>query len=125
MNGTVTLLNGVASYVPAQNFTGYDTFWYKMVDAANNVVINQVIVQVRLATTTAAPIPFTAAVIVPTSNSANVNARMHFMSFPLNITPRACVGEVYRLTVRQGATDCNFKDCYHTTKCFDIVIGKC
>lgn len=124
-SGTASLVGSSLTYTPTQNFTGYDTLWYKMTDADGNVIIKQVSIQVRLATSAVALRELTPAIIIPTAANADVNARMHSMSFPLNITPRAQVGEVYRLTVRQGATDCNYEGCYFTNKCFDIVIGKC
>jgi hypothetical protein len=54
-HGTVGLLNGVATYFPAANFSGRDTFTYAAYDGAKNSRIATVTIQVNGSTDAAGP----------------------------------------------------------------------
>ena len=46
------------------------------------------------------------------------------LRFPVAISPGAKVGDIYRLTIRAPAMDCDGTTYYHVS-CYDITIGKC
>jgi hypothetical protein len=55
---------------------------------------------------------------------ATVNQQYFTVSFPVKVSPAAQLCEVWRLTVLQGALDCECQ-CYTHSSCYDIGIAKC
>jgi hypothetical protein len=55
---------------------------------------------------------------------AKIMVRNPTIQFPLEVSPAAVTGDLYRLTMRTPAMDCDGNVFYHIW-CTDINIGKC
>jgi Bacterial Ig domain len=112
--------DGNIDYTPHQNFKGVDRFFASMSDGHNNPVIFEVMIGVG--------VPNTALVATPSvsidTKGVYVDERYFAVNFPIRVSPAAQTCEVWRLTVLQGALDCECV-CYARTDCFDIRIVKC
>lgn len=118
-NGVVTLgANGAFTYKPNPLFTGIDRFWFSI-----NGNIGEFIISVDPSTGEIPEPPYTPAVYIPAARRS-VDPRSHTLRFVLGISPAAISGDVYRLTVRQVAIDCDGNEYVHIS-CYDISIGSC
>ncbi|QIW87643.1 putative structural protein [Agrobacterium phage OLIVR4] len=118
--GVATLgANGQFTYTPTPLFTGIDRFWFSI----NGNVGEFVIAIDPSAEQPIAQPPFTPAVSVPVTGR-KVNPTAYTMNFVLKVSPAAKSGDVYRLTVRQVAIDCDGSEFVHIS-CYDISIGSC
>lgn len=124
-HGTFTLApDGAYVYTPIAGFIGVDRFFYSVTDGTHTASIAEFVV--GYAANAQPPIvqpPFTPIIAVG-SNGAEINHRMHTLSFPIAVSPAAVTGDAYRLTIRQPARDCDCNIFYHVS-CYDIIIGKC
>ncbi len=122
--GEITMqADGTFVYTPTLGFTGYDTFWFKTSNGAKTRV-NQAIVGVS-ANGAEDPLPakpFMKDLYID-MKSVNVS-KADDLSFTLVASPGAIVGDKYRLTIKQPATDCNCNEYIHIS-CYDITIGQC
>lgn len=128
-HGTLVMSSdGSFVYTPGINFSGYDHFYYSVSDGKGRDVIQEGVIGVHPAD----PLP---ALAMPTasrlteivkveSQSANVLVNHHLLRFPISVAPNAVLGDVYRMTVRQRASDCE-GFCYSHEMCFDLLISKC
>lgn len=115
--------NGTFVYTPFPSFTGYDSFFFKTLDGVNAPVINKV----QLTVNPAAPTPaLQAPPIIPVVHvpRAKVQVRSPVLQFPLEVSPAAVPGDIWRMTVRAPAMDCD-GNTFHHIACWDITIGKC
>lgn len=111
--------DGTFVYTPNTLFAGIDRFWWNV-----NGIVAEFVIAVDISAQQQYPQPpFTAPVSVPASRIAYDN-RLYYMSFVLAVSPGALTGEVYRLTIRQKALDCDGES-YEHLSCYDIKIGKC
>lgn len=124
--GSLVINNdGTYTYTPGVGYTGYDTFYYSVRDGDSAPAIAQVI----LAVDPAAPKPqlpqiaFLDNVEIP-GDRVRVDQRGAYIDLPVAVSPAAVVGDVYRITIKQGAADCDWERFYHVS-CYDLVIGKC
>lgn len=115
--------NGTFTYTPFPSFTGYDSFFFKTKDGVNAPVINKVQLTVNPTAPTPALVapPVIPLVHVPRNK---VQVRTPVITFPLEISPAAVTGDIWRMTVRAPAMDCDGSNFYHVA-CWDITIGKC
>lgn len=111
--------NGTFVYTPNPLFTGIDRFWWS---ANGNIAEFIIAVDVNAEQEFAFP-GFTAAVSV-SKKSVGIDHRLHIMGFFFSASPAAIPGDVYRLTIKQGASNCNGEIAVHLS-CYDIVIGAC
>jgi hypothetical protein len=111
---------GVFDYDTISPYTGPDNFFLSASDGVNAPVIFEVLIGIG--------IPSSNVVATPSvgidMNGVRVNAHHHLISFPVKTSPAAKLCEVWRLTVLQGALDCECQ-CYARSDCFDIKIAKC
>lgn len=123
-SGTISFApNGTFVYTPFPGFSGYDEFFFATKDGINLPVINKV----QLTVNPPAPKPaLPAPPVIPVVNvpRRQVNVSSPILRFPLEISPAAVVGDVWRMTIRQPAVDCDGNNYYHIA-CWDITIGKC
>ena len=118
-NGVVELgANGAFTYTPGALFTGVDRFWFSI-----NGNIGEYVISVDPTTSELPQPPFTTPVYVPAARRS-VDPRTHVLKFVLGVSPAAIPGDVYRLTVRQVAIDCDGNEFVHIS-CYDISIGSC
>lgn len=123
-HGAVTMLpTGAFTYVPGNGFSGYDTFYYSTSDGVNAPVLHAVMIAVDPALPAPAlPDP----VLPPVVSIAYDMVRLEgpLMEFGVRVLPIATVGDVYRMTVKQTAMECD-GGCYEHISCYDISIVKC
>lgn len=123
-NGTLSFnANGTFTYTPRAGFSGYDAFWFTTSDGINRALINKVTIRVN----PAAPAPaLPAAPVIPIIwvDPARVVTGPSLIEFPLAVSPAARPGDLYRLSVRAQAVDCD-GGCFAHVSCYDIAIGKC
>jgi Bacterial Ig domain len=128
-NGAVAIsVTGAFIYTPGPSFTGYDRFFYSVDDNVTGPVVGEVIIGVSPdSPLPALPLP-TAAMVTPAvivrNKFVQVNAAWQSISFPLEVSPQAVAGDVYRMTIRTPAYDCDGAVFYHVS-CYDILIGAC
>lgn len=122
-NGTVDLVGTNVTYTPTNGFRGFDNFWYKMTDAEGRSRIYSVVIDV--ASALGAP-PRAWIVTKPYIDltKVKINEATHTVSFPIHM-PLSCQAcEVYRMTVKQPARDCDGNIFWHF-KCLDFRCGGC
>lgn len=112
--------NGDYTYTPNENWWGYDHIYFKTSDGTNEIVNVLTIAVSQVGN----PLP-----VAPTQDVVSVlDNRMrvegHSLHFPLQVLPNAKAGDIYRMTVRMPARDCDCNLFYHVS-CYDILIGKC
>lgn len=121
--------SGMATYTPRNGYYGPDTFFYTVTDGNGRPIAGEVAIAVQ------PPIQVPPLPAVPLRNAATpkvmvqcgaatINTAMQTLSFPVSIAPTAMVGDLFRLTVRQQAIDCDCGEYWHTS-CYDIAITKC
>jgi hypothetical protein len=115
--------NGTFTYTPQSNWYGYDSFYFTSSDGVNAPVVNKVTIQVNpLAPVPALPAPPT----IPTFyiDPLKFSIRNPTVQFPVQVSPAAVAGDVWRLTLLVTAADCDATTYQHTS-CFDITVGNC
>ncbi|MBO4228443.1 Ig-like domain-containing protein [Bradyrhizobium neotropicale] len=111
---------GTFDYTPTVNYIGEERFFCSVSDGVNPPVVFEVAIAIGIDSSVLKPTPHVS--IDP--EAVTVDQRYFTVSFPVKVSPAAQLCEVWRLTVLQGALDC---DCtrYQRTDCFDIGIAKC
>lgn len=122
-HGTLAQAGGIFTYTPQGGYLGYDSFYYKAVDISGRSVTRQVIIQVLAPAQVAANPGFAPPVNIP-RNRILIDVIGHSISFPVEITPAARECDIYRITVRQPALDCD-GNCFYHVSCYDLSISKC
>ncbi|MGY2987706.1 Ig-like domain-containing protein [Bradyrhizobium sp. USDA 4508] len=112
--------DGTFSYTPASGYKGEERFFVSVSDGINQPVVIEVLIGVGVDPTSAVPTPHVS--VDPAG--VVVDQRYFTASFPIKVSPAAQLCEIWRLTVLQGALDCDCT-CYSRADCFDIGIGKC
>jgi hypothetical protein len=124
-NGIVTIDAGTGTfeYAPRPGFNGYDAFYFTTYDGINTPVKNKVDIAVSPVGVAAIPLPQKIPVVnVPRQKISITRDRIRF---PLEISPAAIVGDRYRISIRQPASDCDGWYTYYHEFCADLTIGKC
>ena len=117
---------GQYTYTPNQYFKGIDSFFYSVEDIDGNVQkeIGEVVFAIQEANDTPLSNPgFTPDIDIP-SSQINPDRVTHILSFPIEVSPAAKVGNIYRITIKQPALNCDCYRFYHES-CYDIQVGKC
>jgi hypothetical protein len=112
--------SGMFDYDPFYNYKGPDRFYASASDGVNAPLVFEVRIGVEIDPLTILPTPS----VSVDPNGIKLNDRYYTVSFPVKVSPAAKTCEVWRLTVLQGALDCDCQ-CYARTDCFDIKIVKC
>lgn len=111
-------------YVPAADYTGYDHIWYRVTNLNDKKNIGQIIVSVDESDGKKNPdISFIAPVTIHNSR-IKVDCKNYLVSIPYSISPAARIDDIYRITIRQAALDCDCNQFWHEFY-LDLTIGKC
>lgn len=113
--------NGAFTYTPNNGFTGYDNFFFLVSDGINKPIVGEVIVGVAVAAASASRL--TPKVLVR-ADKVFTSPKIQTVSFPVEVSPAAMIGEAWRLTVKQETLDCDYTS-YWNLSCYDILISKC
>ena len=121
LNGTVTLnpTTGSFTYIPALNFVGADAFNLLTSDGYNTPVITRVLLLVDGATATIAPLPEPMLAI-----SNGILILNPATKFSLRCSQKATIGDIYRMSIRQPALDCDGRILWNIF-CIDWSVLKC
>jgi hypothetical protein len=111
--------SGVFDYDPVQNYKGEDRFFASASDGVNSFIF-EVRIGVEMDPYKVTKTPTVSVV----ADGVQIDQRYYTVSFPIKVSPAAQLCEVWRLTVMQGALDCDCT-CYARNDCFDIKIVKC
>ena len=112
--------SGAFDYDPAYNYVGPDNFFASASDGINPPLVFEVIIGVGIPSDDVPDTPHVSVV----ASGVQIDQRYFTVSFPVKVSPAAQLCEVWRLTVLQGALDCDCT-CYARSDCFDIKIVKC
>jgi len=110
--------DGTFTYTPVQNYKGEDRFYFSVTDNINPAVVMEAMIGVGISSW---DVKGTWDLVV---GPAIVNQRMYMVTLPISASPAAKTCQVFRLTIRQGALDCEC-NCYYHTDCVDVRIVKC
>jgi Big-like domain-containing protein len=111
--------DGTFKYTPQGGYNGPDRFYVSATDEDNKTSTFEVLIGVG--TQDAGDMVETPHVVV---DSWNVNYQHYIVTVAVRVAPNADQCEVWRLTARQTAIDCNCT-CYDRTDCFDIKMSTC
>jgi len=116
--------DGSFTYTPTLGFTGYDIFFIVTSNEAKSVT-SQVIVGVA-AQAAEDPLPAKAfeKPLAVLQKSVVVDKQNFLLSFALKASPLAVVGDIYRVTIKQPAMDCNCIEYTHIS-CYDVNVVGC
>lgn len=110
--------DGNFTYMPEGSYAGPDRFFVSVKDPSNAPVIFEVLLGVGVSSDTVVPTP-------PVSvGPASVDNRYYAVSFAITLSPAARACDMWKLTVRQAALDCECT-CFTRNDCFDIGVAKC
>lgn len=115
--------NGSYVYTPRAGFTGYDAFWFSTTDGVNKPAINRVAITVN-PPSPAPALPAPSALPPVWIDPNRVAVRSPVLEFPLQVSPAARPGDLYRIELVQAAVDCDGV-IYEHQSCFDVTIGTC
>lgn len=111
--------DGTFQYYPPVNFNGQDSFFFTASDGVNKPVTFEAVLVVGDGGTP----QYTPTVFIDPKRIV-VDQQLYTLSFPIEASPAAKPCEVWRLTVRQNAYDCNY-NCFWHVSCYDIAIKPC
>lgn len=117
--GQVRLNNGIMSYVPQnEDRIGFDNFFITVSDNVNPPQMAEIIIAQGVLPDKAINTPLVQII------NQHVDVRNYMLSFGIAVSPQARPCDAFRLTIRQGALDCNYC-CYWHMSCYDILIRSC
>jgi hypothetical protein len=117
--------DGTYVYTPNTGFTGYDSFYYQVTDGNSLPRVGEVSIAVSPASPASPLTPKTVGTpVVRVLRDALAVINGHSIQFPVEVSPAALPGDIYRMTVRQPARDCEGIEYWHVS-CYDLVVGKC
>lgn len=114
---------GAFIYTPLTGFAGWDRFFFSAKQENGQVVVGQFAIGTVPTVGTLPPAKAVPDVQILQSQVI-INPRVATVKLPVEVSPAAPVGAVYRVTVKQFALDC---DCNKSSNisCYDLTIGKC
>jgi hypothetical protein len=114
--------DGTFDYTPTLGFTGYDRF-FVVTDNGARTITTEVVMKVNGPNP---PTPLADTAFTPdlAVNRKNMRVEGDVITFALAASPAAVVGDVYRMTVKQPAMDCDCNEFFHIS-CYDIQIVIC
>lgn len=120
---TINMNTGELIYTPNASFSGWDVVWYEMTDQYGRTVTRSVVINVG--EMASAPDPrWTLLTPYIDRTCVKVDQRYQTVRFPIYMPPSCRGCEVFRLTIRQMAQDCD--PCtYSHFSCFDIRCRDC
>lgn len=123
-NGKVVLdaNTGEFVYTPTNGWSGWDSFYYS-VTSPKGATIAEMRIGVSPQVGTLPPVKYTPPVSIPDSRISLVKT-YHLVKTAVVISPGARIGDVYRVTYRAVALDCDCNE-FVNLSCFDLTIGKC
>jgi hypothetical protein len=110
--------DGTFTYTPVQGYVGPDNCFVSVSDGHNQPVVFEVLFGVGVP---ASDVGSTWDLVV---GKPIVNQRLYLVTLPLTVSPAARTCQIFRLTVRQGALDCDC-NCYYHVDCVDVRIVQC
>lgn len=114
---------GIISYSPLNGFTGYDRGFVAITPDSGSPVVVEVVFSVNPASGNLPAPKFTPELSVP-GDRVHAYSGQYAIEFALVTSPAVSVGDIFRLSVKQTALDCDCKPFTHVS-CYDIKIGKC
>lgn len=123
LGSLVINVDGTFVYTPRAGITGLDYFWYDMLNAAGQVLTRKVTIEIT-PVVAAAPVLVASDPVLLQGPELVINVKLHQIRLPVEVTPRAQPGELYRITIKQETVDCDGFIFSHVS-CYDLVIGKC
>jgi len=118
-HGSVKLKSdGTFTYTPVLGYVGEDRFFFSVTDNINPAVVLEALIGVGIS---AASVKGTWDLTVGTPI---VDQRLYVVTVPLIASPAAKTCQVFRLSIRQGALDCDC-NCYFHLDCVDVRIVSC
>jgi hypothetical protein len=121
--GTVTLVGALATYTPASGASQWDGFFYTMTDAQGRSITRSVVINVGSAAGVADR-KFTALTPFIDFTKIKTDRTGQAVSFPIYMPHNVRSCEVFRLTLKQPATDCD-NNIFDHFMCFDIRSKDC
>lgn len=114
--------DGTFTYTPTLGFHGYDRFFI-VTDNGVKSITTEVIMKVNSPNPTT---PLADTTLTPDLAVVRKNMRVEgdAITFALAASPAVAVGDVYRMTVKQPAMDCDCNEFFHIS-CYDIAIVIC
>lgn len=118
--------SGTATYTPYTHAPAYDRFFYEAKTADGITVVVEAIISISTASQTNPPASANMAtpIVMINRGSIRVSTSLQTVEFPVQVSPQATLGDVYRITVRQQAIDCD-KECFWHESCYDLMIERC
>jgi Bacterial Ig domain len=122
-NGTLSFgSDGTYAYTPVAGFVGYDVFYFETSDSVSLPIRNKVTIAVSPLLGPTLPAPAVAPLVNPIQKAIYVSGAI--MKIPVEVSPAAKIGDVYRMQIRATAMDCA-GTAYNHVSCFDVSIGRC
>lgn len=122
-NAVIDQNTGELTYTPNTSFIGWDVIWYEMTDQYGRTVTRSVLVNVG--NVSSGPEPrWTMLTPYIDRTCVKVDYKLQTVRFPIYMPPSCRGCEIFRLTVRQMAQDCEPCTYIHLS-CFDIRCRDC
>lgn len=126
-SGSVNVTGSSLLYTPISNIVGFDYMLYRVTDSQRRTSVGEIFIEIVRAVGEEIPPRKTErksdVVTVPRSR-VNVNNQAALIDVAVQILPTANIGDIYRLTFRANALDCD-ANCFPHESCYDLKIGKC
>jgi hypothetical protein len=111
--------DGAYTYTPHTGYRGPDRFFVSASDGVNKPEVFEVLLGVGgVLGSTVTPTP------VFSVGKPSVNQKYYTVVLPLAASPAAKTCQSFRLSIRQGAQDCDW-NCYYHVDCVDVRIANC
>jgi len=110
--------DGTFTYTPVRDYKGPDHCFVSVSDPGNPPVVFEVLFGVGV------PASGVGSTWDLTVGTPIVDQRLYVVTLPLSISPAARTCQVFRVTVRQGALDCEC-NCYYHVDCIDVRVVQC
>jgi hypothetical protein len=126
-HGTATITNGILTYKADFGYSGYDRLFVELSNGVLPPRIWECVIAVSsVGQATPTPVANASMLTPPVKynlSEQTISQRAHQTALPVSVSPTACVGSIYRITVNQPARDCDSD--YNHIACYDLSIGRC
>lgn len=126
-NGSAELNGSILTIKSAINVVGFDAMMFRVTLPNNKSKVGEVFITwVRQASeeVPAANTTMTTPVVRIPRSRTTVHAAQAYIDVAVEILPTAQIGDIYRITFRANALDCD-ANCFPKETCYDLTIGKC
>lgn len=110
--------DGTFTYTPVQDYKGEDRFFFSVTDSINPAVVMEAMIGVGISSY---DVKGTWDLVI---GQPIVDQRTYIVTLPISASPAAKTCQIFRLSIRQAALDCDC-NCYHHVDCVDVRIVKC